>query len=278
MAPRFGIIVEDVEYATLGGVRLLARLYRPQGTGPFPGVVEVHGGAWTLNHRMTNQDFHRPLAESGVVVLSLDFRMPPEAMYPVTMADINYGIRWFKQNAARWSVDVSKIGVMGTSSGGHLAMLGAMRPSDSRYAAAALAGGEGLDAAVSYIAMCWPVADPLARYEMVVANGNERLQGAHHAFWPDKAAMDEGSPQRILERGEDVQLPPALLIVGTRDDNLGPTMAGTFVEAYRGAGGAMQYEVFEGETHAFVGKDPTTENARRAVQLVVDFVQEQTVG
>ncbi len=134
-------------------------------------------------------------------------------------------------------MDVSKVGVLGTSSGGHLAMLGAMRPTDPRYAATVLHGGEELDASVSYIAMCRPVADPLARYEMVMANGNERFQGAHHAFWPDKGAMDEGSPQRILERGEDVRLPPAPLIVGTRDDNLGPTMAGTFVETYRGAGG-----------------------------------------
>lgn len=275
MADRYGIIVEDVVYAMPGGKPLLARLYRPQGPGPFPGVVEVHGGAWTLNNRLTNQDIHRPLAESGVVVLSLDFRMPPDVMYPVTLADINYGVRWFKANAARWSVDLSKVGVLGTSSGGHLAMLGAMRPNDLRYAALPLAGGEGLDASVSFIAMCWPVADPLARYEMVVANGNERLQGAHHAFWPDRPAMDEGSPQRILERGEDVQTPPALLIVGTRDDNLGPTMADRFVETYRRVGGAMQYEVFEGETHAFIGKDPTTANARRAVQLVVDFVHAQ---
>jgi acetyl esterase len=276
MTKRYGIIVEDLEYAAPDGSPLLARLYRPQGNGPFPGVVEVHGGAWTLNNRLTNQDIHRPLAESGVVVLSLDFRMPPEVMYPVTLADINYGVRWFKANAVRWSVDVSKVGVLGTSSGGHLAMLGAMRPADPRYAALALEGGETSDASVGFCAMCWPVADPLARYEMVLGNGNERLQGAHHAFWPDKAAMEEGSPQRILERGEAVEMPPALLIVGTRDDNLGPTMAGRFVDAYRGAGGAMQYEVFEDETHAFIGKDPTTENSRRAVQLIVDFVHAQT--
>ena len=60
----------------------------------------------------------------------------------------------------------------------------------------------GIDASVKFCAMCWPVADPLARYEMVVANGNERLQNAHHAFWPDEAAMSEGNPQLILERGE----------------------------------------------------------------------------
>ncbi len=275
MAERYGIVVEDIAYAAPDGRPLLARLYRPQGAGPFPGVVEVHGGAWTANDRFTNKDIHQPLAESGVVVLALDFRMPPEAMYPVTLADINYGIRWFKQNAARWRCDAGRVGVLGTSSGGHLAMLGAMRPGDPRYAATALEGGAGVDASVKFCAMCWPVADPLARYEMVQANGNERLAGAHEAFWPDSAAMDEGSPQRILERGEDVQMPPALLIVGTRDDNLGPSMADRFVETYRRAGGQMQYEVFPEQTHAFIGKDPGGADAKRAIGLIVDFVHQQ---
>jgi acetyl esterase len=276
MTDRHGLIVEDIEFARPDGVPLLARLYRPQGDGPFPGVVEVHGGAWTMNNRLTNQDIHRPLAESGVVVLSIDFRMPPLAQYPASLADINLGVRWLKTNAARLSVDPAKIGLLGTSSGGHQAMLAAMRPYDQRYTAHPLADGDSVDASVSYVAMCWPVADPLARYHMVKANGNERLVGAHHAYWPNEAAMDEGSPQRILERGEAVQTPPALLIVGTADDNLGPTMAPRFAETYRAAGGQLQYEEFPGAPHAFIGKDPSAEIARRAIRLIIDFVAVQT--
>lgn len=276
MAERYGLIVEDVAYASPDGGRLLARLYRPQGAGPFPGVVEVHGGAWTVNDRLTNQDIHRPLAESGVVVMAIDFRMPPAAQYPASLADVNLAVRWLKANAARLGVDPAKVGLLGTSSGGHQAMLAAMRPHDPRYTAHALEGGEGVDASVGHVAMCWPVADPLARYRMVVENGNERLRDAHHAYWPDEAAMDEGSPQRILERGEDVAMPPALLIVGTADDNLGPTMAGRFAETYRKAGGALQYEEFPGAPHAFIGKDPQADIARRAIRLIVDFVHAQT--
>jgi len=276
MAERYGLIVEDVAYACPDGARLLARLYRPQGEGPFPGVVEVHGGAWTANDRLTNTDIHRPLAESGVVVMAIDFRMPPVAQYPASLADINLAVRWLKANAARLSVDPAKIGLLGTSSGGHQAMLAAMRPHDTRYTAHALAGGEAVDASVRHVALCWPVADPLRRYEMVQANGNERLVAAHHAYWPDAAAMDEGSPQRILERGEDVQKPPALLIVGTADDNLGPAMAPRFAAAYRAAGGQMQYEEFAGAPHAFIAKDPQAEIARRAVRQIVDFVHAQT--
>lgn len=276
MTKRYEITVEDMAYASPDGGRLLARLYRPQGAGPFPGVVEVHGGAWTVNDRLTNHDIHVPLAESGVVVMAIDFRMPPAAQYPASIADINLAVRWLKANAARLGVDPAKIGLLGTSSGGHQAMLAAMRPHDPRYTAHALQGDAGVDASVGYVAMCWPVADPLARYQMVVENGNERLRDAHHAYWPDEAAMDEGSPQRILERSEDVQKPPALLIVGTADDNLGPTMAGRFAETYRKAGGTLRYEEFPGAPHAFIAKDPGAEIARRAIRLIVDFVQAQT--
>ena len=277
MAAPYEIDVEDVEFACPDGVPLLARLYRPRGPGPFPGVVEVHGGAWTMNDRITNHDIHVPLAKSGVVVMSIDFRMPPVAMYPASSVDINFGVRWFKANAERQSVAVDKIGIVGTSSGGHQAILAAMRPRDPRYSALLLpVGGDGIDASVSYTAVCWPVVDPLARYEMVKANGNERLIEAHHAFWPDAVAMDEASPQGMLDRGEAVGLPPTLLIQGTKDDNIGPVMTDRFVESYRKAGGQLQYEVFEGAVHAFIVKDPAADIAQRAVRLIIDFVHAQT--
>ena len=276
MAAPYEIDVSDVEYARPDGVPLLARLYRPKGEGPFPGVVEVHGGAWTLNDRITNHDIHVPLAKSGVVVLSIDFRMPPQAMYPASLVDINFAVRWFKARAAEFGVDVSKVGIVGTSSGGHQALLAAMRPRDPRYSAHPLPGASGVDASVRYIAVCWPVVDPLARYEMVKANGNERLAAAHDAFWPDREAMAEGSPQLILDRGEAADLPPALLIQGTNDDNIGPVMTSRFVDSYRRAGGELQYEVFEGAPHAFIVKDPAADIAQRAVRLIVDFVHAQT--
>src|SRR5262249_59594090 len=87
------IRVEDVEYQRQGGKALLARLYRPAGTGPFPAVVQVHGGAWTSKDRTDNDFISRAFAESGILVASLDFRMPPEAPYPASLAHINLRIR-----------------------------------------------------------------------------------------------------------------------------------------------------------------------------------------
>src|SRR5262245_12818044 len=119
--------VEDLEYQRQNGKPILARLYRPQGKGPFPAVCEVHGGAWTGGDRLNNVDIAKALAADGVVVLSLDFRMPPEAPYPTAVADVNLGIRWLKAHATEFGSTPERVGGLGTSSGGHLLLLNVLR-------------------------------------------------------------------------------------------------------------------------------------------------------
>jgi len=131
----FEVTVEDVEYLTLGDGSYLARIYQPVGPGPFPTLVDIHGGAWSGSDRLTNAVTAQPLAESGLVVMSIDFRIAPEHPYPAQVQDANYAIRWLKANAGRFNGDVSQMGVLGRSSGGHTALLLAMRPLDERYAA-----------------------------------------------------------------------------------------------------------------------------------------------
>ncbi|MSO77154.1 MAG: alpha/beta hydrolase [Alphaproteobacteria bacterium] len=276
MAATLGVDVRDIEYARPDGIPLMARLYTPAGKGPFPGVVEVHGGAWTTNDRLTNEAIHRPLAESGVVVMAIDFRMPPVAVYPASIQDINLAVRWLKANAPDLGVAPEHVGGLGTSSGGHQLALAALRPHDPRYAALPLAGGTKPDARLAFMALCWSIVDPLARYRMVKAKSIERLVAAHDAYWPDEAAMDEGNPQRLLDRGEPAELPPALLIQGTNDDNVTPDMAARFAAAYRKAGGDFQLETFPGEPHAFIARDPNAHGAKRAIALIVDFVHAKT--
>ena len=88
--------------------------------------------------------------------------------------------------------------------------------------------------------------------------------------------MAEGSPQLILERGEPVEMPAALIMQGTNDDNLTPDMARNFAAAYARAGGTISFHEFEGEPHAFIARDPTSVNAQRALGLIADFVHRQT--
>lgn len=264
---------EDIEYRSRDGKPLLARLYRPRGIGPFPAVVEVHGGAWIGNDRLTNVAIHQPLAASGVVVMAIDFRMPPEAQYPASIADINYAVRWLKARGRALGVDPARVGGVGTSSGGHQLMLSALRPRDPRYASLPLPEAPGIDASLAFVVLCWSILDPLARYRMVKANGNTRLAQAHESYWPSEAAMAEGNPQLILERGEITALPPALILQGTNDDNVTPDMVSRFAAAYRAAGGRIKLETFEGQPHAFIAKDPAAPAAVKAIELIVSFVR-----
>ena len=270
----YDVQIEDVPYLTVDGEALLARLYRPKGGGPFPALVEVHGGAWTSNDRMTNVDICRPLAEAGAVVMSIDFRMPPAVQYPAPIAEINFATRWLKARAAEFGSSPERVGILGTSSGGHQAMLSALRPKDPRYAALPSEGGH--DASVAFAVLCWPIVDPLARYKMVSTNGNDRLKAAHDAYWLDEAAMAEGNPQAILAAYEGLRpLPPMLYLQGTDDSNVTPNMATNFRDAYTSAGGAITLETFDGAPHAFVARDPESADSKQAVALIRDFVLAQ---
>lgn len=273
MPASFVVETEDIEYARPDGKALLARLYKPRGPGPFPGVVEVHGGAWTSNDRLTNTPIHQPLAESGVVVMAIDFRMPPDAGYPAALRDINAAIRWLKTNAEAQGTRADLIGLLGTSSGGHQAMLTALRADAPDFLPEGAAGG--IDAKVAFVALCWAVLDPLARYRMVQEKGVQRLIDAHHAYWPSIEAMEQGNPQLILGRDEPSERPPALLLQGTKDDNLTPDMADRFAAAYRAAGGEITLEKFDGEPHAFIAKDPQSPALRRAIEMIIAFVHEK---
>lgn len=270
------VISEDIEFGRAGDVPLIARLYRPRDVVGFPAIVEVHGGAWTGGDRMNNVVIHNVVAAAGTAVLAIEFRLAPASPYPAGIADVNLGIRWLKANLARLGGDPTRVGGLGTSSGGHQLLLNVLRPHDLRYTALALPDSADVDASLAYVVVCWPISDPVARYRMARETGNERLVKNHHAFFGDEATMAEASPQRILESGEAPRLPPALLIQGTADANVTPDMADRFAAAYAKAGGRITLRKFEGEPHTFVSVNPASPASVAALRLITDFIRDQT--
>src|ERR1043166_565977 len=117
IAARFEIEVRDLEYCRHRDAALLARLYRPKGEGPFPALVEVHGGAWASGDRLNNAPLDEALAKSGIVVLAIDFRMPPQHRYPASISDVNLAARWLKTHAEEFGSRRELVGGLGTSSG-----------------------------------------------------------------------------------------------------------------------------------------------------------------
>jgi acetyl esterase/lipase len=212
--------VTDVEYLRHGDKPLLATIYKPKGAGPFPAMVECHGGAWCMSDRMTEKLRHQYMASHGIVSIALDFRSGNTDPYPASVQDINYAVRWAKLNARELKTRPDLIGLSGQSSGGHLAMLVAMRPNDARYAAIPLpAGSPAQDASVRCVIMTWPVINPFSRYRMAKREKLESIIARQDSYWRTEANMAEGNPMLALERGEKVLTPPAVWYQ-SRGDNM----------------------------------------------------------
>jgi len=269
----FEVRSRDVVYRQDGSVEWLARVYEPQGPGPFPAVLEIHGGAWNNNDRLQNAPLDEALAASGLVVVAVDFRLGSEGAYPKSIADVNYATRWLKAHAADFNATPEALGGLGLSSGGHMIVLSAMRPRDPRYAELPLDGDTELDGSLAYVMMGWPVNDPLARYHHAKSLGRAEMLENHHRYFGDEATMREANPVLILERGEAVELPPALLFQGANDDVLAPRMAERFAELYGKAGGLIELALFPNAGHGYARDGGP--NTRRTVALIKSFVARQ---
>ena len=279
----YEVDVADVEYLQHGDTPLLARLFKPRGSGPFPIMVELHGGAWVLGDRLEGNAANEALARKGVIVAALDFRVPPQAPYPASLADIHYGIRWCKTQAADWNGRPDRIGAMGTSSGAHLAMLVGMRPDDPRYAALPLpTGATAVDGTVGCVILLSPVIDPLGRYHYAKglredltppAGMAERVVPLQDQYWQTEEAMAEGAPARILARGERTALPSALCLVRSYEAAHPRPDLDEFVRQYRKAGGQIDLTIFEGEVGDLPG-DLSSPDGKQALEQMSAFVHQ----
>jgi acetyl esterase len=236
-------------------------------------LLDVHGGAWNDQDRTANAPVDERLAASGILVVAIDVRLAREAPYPGSVADVNYGIRWLKSKAREWRGDPDTLGVLGSSSGGHVTQLNAMRPRDARYTMYELPEAPDLDATVMYVIARSPISDPAARYEQAQKMQRETLIQNSEIYFKPWEAIFEGNPQQMLERGETVTLPPMFILQGALDDNVLPAVQERFVESYRAAGGEIELEVYPGADHRWIIQPgPQTD---RAIEMIKAFIARQ---
>jgi acetyl esterase/lipase len=260
----------DLEFRRIPSRTLLARVYQPQGAGPFPALLDLHGGAWNDKDRFANQPMCEALAQSGVLVVAIDLTLGHEAPYPASVQDANYGVRWLKAMAREWKGDPATVGVLGSSSGGHVAQLLGMRPRDPRYNALPLAGPPQIDAAVHYVATRSPISDPFQRYKNAESRGRSEMMQKSKTYFNPWETIFEANPQQILDRKEAVSLPPLLIMQGALDDNVLPGFQEKFAASYRAAGGSCELEVFEGCGHIWVADPgPQTDRAHEMVKAFI---------
>ena len=275
----------DAPFARPAGKELLARVYRPKGEAeaPLAALVDVHGGAWSRGDRKTGVHHGRALAASGLVVVSLDFRQGSEHKHPAGSADVAAGVRYVRAHARRLGLDPRRIALVGGSSGGHLALLGGLKPGAPEHAGTPIVSPDGSvdatagDESVAFVLALYPVADPLARFRYVVGRQDDgsgfdakRLIAAHHGYFADEAAMAAASVTRVVAAGEARALPPVWVAQPELDDNVPATITEALVRAYQQAGGQIERVHFPGARHGFI-QQPSADSDK-AIAMMRDFI------
>ncbi|MBM3139611.1 MAG: alpha/beta hydrolase [Chloroflexi bacterium] len=269
-----GIQARDLVYGSAGGLELAATAYLPAAGDLGSVLVDVHGGAWTSGDRFNNAYLDGLLAERGHLVLAIDFRHGPALRHPSALQDITAAVRFVRHHAARLGVDADRIGLLGTSSGGHLALLAAIQPNHAAHHGTSVAGLDGdpappgeVDAAVTHVSALWPVSDPLRRYRYAQESGRPELAERHLQYFADEQAMRGAAIQAVLRGGGAERLPAAYVVQPGADLNVPVPMTMDLVDAYQSAGGALEYAFYPGLPHAF-SREETAET--RALAAGID--------
>ena len=247
---------ETLTYGRADGLDLFAEHYRATQAEDRSGkaVVMVHGGAWTSNDRHAPEVLCLDLASRGLSVFSLDFRDGRNGKHPCAVQDITAGIRYVRARATAFGVDPDRIGLIGSSSGGHLVLLAAIQPDIDAHRGTPInadVDAESVTAGVCCVVALWPVSDPLFRYRYARRVGREELVAAHRRYYRDETHMREASVQRALLEGEARNLPPLLVVQPGEDANVPRQMTLELLGAYQDAGGVLDYRFCPGLPHGF---------------------------
>ncbi|HZH85427.1 MAG TPA: alpha/beta hydrolase [Phototrophicaceae bacterium] len=272
---KYEVDERDIEYQRLAGKPWLVRLYQPAGAGPFPTIIDVHGGAWHNGDRLNNFGIDRELASRGILVAAVEFRQPPEAGYPASICDVNLATRWLKAHAAEFN-GTARIGAFGNSSGGHQVVLSALRPRHAAYSALPLEKHSDIDASLAYVIAGWPVICPLYRFRFAKELNRQEFIKAHIDYWRTEEAMAEGSPQTIIDQEKEIELPPILFMLKANDKNHPLEMQERFIASYRKRGGQIEVHTFEGLPEHRVVPSPAQPETMRAMDTITGFIERQT--
>jgi len=122
-------LTRDIEYAVHDGVSLIAHLWKPAGSGPFPALITIHGGGWRVGGPDNYAQWGPKLADESFAMFSIAYRktLPDDKpLWPQTACDVRAAVQFLRGNAARFDIDPDRIAMMGDSAGGHLSALVAL--------------------------------------------------------------------------------------------------------------------------------------------------------
>jgi acetyl esterase/lipase len=273
----------DVVYSVVPSYRpMILDLYLPpKASAPKPLVVYIHGGGWIGGHTRHNSalaDYPKVLASlaaEGFVVASIEYRLSGEARFPAQLQDVRAALRFLKDNAPKYGIDPSRVGLWGGSAGGHLTGLTAVTCGDHSLEAplekgkpAPAAGSECVQAAVTWYGVL-DMAPTAARPGGDGAIG--KLLGCTGAC--DLATITPANP--ISNIGP--KTPTFLLIHGEDDHTVPVAQSHHFEAALKAAGVPVQAIYIPGVDHSFIGKTPAETRAAvlKATNATFDFFHQQ---
>jgi acetyl esterase/lipase len=216
----------DVPYASASAAQRLDLYLPPAGAGPFPVVIWVHGGGWQSGSRALGAGaVQRRVAERGVALASVGYRLSGEAQFPAQIHDVKAAVRWLRANAARHRLDGTRIGAWGASAGGHLvALLGTSYGVDAMEDATL--GNASASSSVSAVVDWFGPTDFLRMDEQTAAIDCPTFAGVGHdgAGSPESRLMGFAIQSRpdSVRRADPVtyvraDVPAFLIQHGTRD-------------------------------------------------------------
>ena len=243
---------KDVEYAHPGGKPLLLDLHVPDGPGPFPAAILVHGGGFDEGSKSTNvRPLFDPLANAGFAWFSIDYRLAPAVQFPQVNEDMNSAILWVKANAKAYRVDVSKIAIIGESAGGFLVnYTGTHETPETRVAAVVDFYGP-----VDYGKLAELRRDHPERFNVTSINRHAANGGGIHFFGAEQldaaglAKLRQYAPIYAVHKG----MAPFLIIHGTKDDQVAFEQSPAMCEAMHKVGAACELIEIEGGGHGMGG-------------------------
>jgi acetyl esterase len=224
----------DIEYGRADGQVLRLDAHLPQGAGPFPAVIVVHGGGWVAGDRRWNvEPLFRPLLEAGFACFSISYRLAKHMLgFGAAVEDVEQAIRYIRDHAPEFNVDRAGIVLLGESAGGQLAAMAAL--------------GNGRSAVKAVVGLYAPMdLEQLARSSTMVPEPlRQSVQGTPWAGTVLER-LRALSPIRHVRSG----MPPFLLIHGTADSLVPFEQSQAMCRAIRNAGGECDLIAVKGGGH-----------------------------
>jgi acetyl esterase/lipase len=252
------VIEEDITYGKAGNTELKLDLVRPQGDGPFPAIVFIHGGGWSGGNRQAYRGQIREAAGRGYVAATISYRLmqfdqarkettTATPIFPAQIHDAKAAIRWLRAHAEQYQVDPDRIGVTGASAGGHLSLLvGLTDPSSS------LEGDSGNPDQSSRVQAVVNVFGPT---DMAFCYEHSSVAWIFRLFMggtPSEAAQryKAASPVTYVTKNA----PPVLTLHGDQDALVPVEQAKAFDDTMKAVGANHTLMIFEGQGHGFGGE------------------------